>query len=147
MTWTDEEHNDIVKALAMASEVTGADWSQPTCAFVLEELRDCPPMAVLSALRAIARAGGVKLSLGAIRENVEAAESRLRPRSSYEICGHSESTVQLVLAEEARGATLAPWMQRLLADVRANDARAIKPDPAKQITRARSDKPGRYGSD
>lgn len=113
MAWTDEEHNAIVKALAVASEVTGADWSQPTCAFVLAELANAPASAVLTALRAAARDQD-KLTVGRIREHVDAARARLRPRTTYEICGQSEGTVLAVFQTPAERRV--PWMRRLVED-------------------------------
>ena len=52
--------------------------------------------------------------LGRIREHVDAARARLRPRTTYEICGQSEGTVLAVFQTPAERRV--PWMRRLVED-------------------------------
>lgn len=71
MAWTDEETTEILKALAVACELTGTTYSEPARKLILEELQAYPAGRVSTALRQCLKSCNGKLTLGAVVRQME----------------------------------------------------------------------------
>lgn len=71
MSWSEQEHNAVVKSLAIACEITGTVLSDAAQRFILEELSGMNAGAVLGGLRRCARECKGRLALADVLKAVE----------------------------------------------------------------------------
>lgn len=135
MAWSESEHDDVVKALAVVCEVTGAHFSNPARQFLVRELENYDCGEVLVALRRCAREVTRQLALAHIIERIEEEREKGNARRRA-----ADSIEETRLRSEALAARI-PWelgkekVKELLAQV----AKGLPAhDPAKEAARARS---------
>jgi hypothetical protein len=134
MPWSNSEYDEVLSALAVVSEVTGAMFTTPAKQFLIRELESYPAVEVLQSLRRCAREVTHKLALAHVIERIE--EQREKDKASRRARAEIEESKLRALALEKR----IPWelgkekVRELLTGALALPA----PDPAKEAARARS---------
>lgn len=134
MAWSEAEHDEVVKALAVVCEVTGANYSNPARQFLVRELEPYEPQEVIQALRRCAREVTYKLALAHIIERIE--EERENSKAHRRALASAEETQLRIAALEQR----IPWelgrdkVRELLGKLSLPAA----PDPEKEALRARN---------
>jgi hypothetical protein len=135
MAWDSAERDEIVTALAVVCEVTGAAYSSAAKQFFLRELETFEPGEVLIALRRCARECTHRLALADVIERIE--EEREKNKANRRAALSVEETQLRLAALDAR----IPW-ELGKAKVREMLAQSGKGLPAhdaeKERERARS---------
>ena len=96
MAWSESEHDEVVKALAVVCEVTGANYSSAAQSFLLRELEQYSALEVLSALRRCAREVTHKLALAHVIERIE--EEREKAAANRRAANSIEETQNRIRA-------------------------------------------------
>lgn len=103
MAWSDEQHEEVLKALAVVCEVTGCNFSNPAKQFLLSELETYSALEVLVALKRCAREVTHKLALAHVIERIE--EEREKNKAKRRALDSAEETRLRIAALDAQ----IPW--------------------------------------
>lgn len=144
MAWSDEEHDEVLKALAVVCEVTGCNFSTPAKQFLIAELESYPAMEVLVALRRCAREVTSKLALAHVIERIE--EERETNKNRRLARSSAEETQLRIAALEAR----VPWElgREKVREMLAKIGRGLPaPEDAKEKARERAKDLARHWSE
>lgn len=134
MPWNASERDEIVKALAVVCELTGADFSQPARQYFLQELGGYGAADVLPALKACARECKRKLSLADVIEKIEEKREKDKAASYWAMLSDESD-----LRRRALTAGI-PWEsgKERVREMLKNLGALPPHDPAKDAARARS---------
>jgi hypothetical protein len=134
MSWSERERGEIVDALAVVCEVTGADFSNPAKLFLVRELESYGSAEVLTALRRCAREVTYKLALAHVIERIE--DQREKDKAGRRALASAEETQIRLAALDAR----IPWElgKEKVREMLAQIGKGLPAhDPAKERDRER----------